>query len=58
MSRVANNPINVPDNVEITISNDLVSVKGPLGHLSQHLTGDVKIVQNESILTFAATKET
>ena len=58
MSRVANNPINVPENVEINISNELVSVKGPLGHLNQHLTGDVKIMQNESILTFAATKDT
>ena len=58
MSRVANNPINIPENVEINISNDSVIVKGPLGELNQHLTGDVKIVETDKVLTFSAVKET
>jgi large subunit ribosomal protein L6 len=43
MSRVANNPIVLPANVELTITNELVSAKGPLGVLTQALTGDVSI---------------
>ena len=58
MSRVANNPINIPENVEINISKDSVIVKGPWGELNQHLTGDVKISETDKVLTFSAVKET
>jgi large subunit ribosomal protein L6 len=58
MSRVANNPINIPDNVQVSIAPELITVKGPLGELTQELKGDVKIENAESILTFSALKET
>lgn len=43
MSRVAKNPIVVPGGVEVTLGSDAVSVKGPLGTLSQAMNADVKI---------------
>jgi large subunit ribosomal protein L6 len=58
MSRVANNPVNVPDNVQVSIAPELITVKGPLGELSQELKGDVKIENADSVLTFSALKET
>ena len=58
MSRVANNPVNVPDNVQVSIAPELITVKGPLGELTQELKGDVKIENAESVLTFSALKET
>lgn len=58
MSRVANNPINIPENVEVKISSDSVNVKGPLGELNQHLTGDVKISETDKVLNFSAVKQT
>ena len=58
MSKVAKNPISIPDNVEVNISDNLVSIKGPLGQLDQHLTGDVKINEADKILTFTAVKQT
>lgn len=58
MSRVANNPINIPDNVQVSIAPELITVKGPLGELTQELKGDVKIENAESVLTFSALKET
>ena len=58
MSRVANNPINIPDNVQVSIAPELITVKGPLGELTQELKGDVKIENTESVLTFSALKET
>lgn len=58
MSRVANNPVNIPDNVQVSIAPELIIVKGPLGELTQELKGDVKIENAESVLTFSALKET
>ena len=37
MSRIANYPVVLPDKVEVTINHDEVSVKGPLGTLTQKL---------------------
>jgi len=58
MSRIANNPVNIPDNVQVSIAPELITVKGPLGELSQELKGDVKIENADSVLTFSALKET
>ncbi|MFO7543495.1 MAG: 50S ribosomal protein L6 [Thiobacillus sp.] len=52
MSRVANNPITVPSGVEIKLG-DTVSVKGPLGSLSQSMSSDVSVALNEGVVTFA-----
>lgn len=43
MSRIGKFPIPVPKGVEVTVSADQVAVKGPLGTLTQRLSGDVKI---------------
>lgn len=42
MSRVAKNPIKVPSGVEVKIADD-VTVKGPLGTLSQKVLEEVKV---------------
>ena len=52
MSRIANYPVIVPDKVEITIDHDEVSVKGPLGTLTQKLSSRVKIERIENRLEF------
>ena len=46
MSRIANNPITIPEKIEVAISAENISVKGPLGELKQELKGDVKIENN------------
>ena len=43
MSRVAKNPVVVPSGVEVTVAADKISVKGPLGALTQALKGDVRV---------------
>ncbi len=35
MSRIGKLPIQIPENVELTVENDMVSVKGPKGELQQ-----------------------
>jgi large subunit ribosomal protein L6 len=50
MSRIGNLPVNLPKGVTVTISDDnMVSVKGPLGVLTQMVDKDMKVevVENE-----------
>ena len=43
MSRVSNNPISIPSNIEISITSSEIYVKGPLGNLKQTITSDVLV---------------
>jgi large subunit ribosomal protein L6 len=52
MSRIANYPVVVPDKVEVTVDYDRVSVKGPLGTLTQAVSPKVKIERIENRLEF------
>jgi large subunit ribosomal protein L6 len=50
MSRIGNLPVNLPKGVTVTVSDtNLVSVKGPLGQLTQAVDKDMKVevVENE-----------
>ncbi|MFH2094254.1 MAG: 50S ribosomal protein L6 [Bacteroidota bacterium] len=50
MSRIGNLPINVPDNVKITVQDELVTVEGPLGTLAQKVDKDLIIEINDKEL--------
>ena len=52
MSRVANNPITLPKGIEVTLGS-AISVKGPLGAMSQAASSDVSVALNDGVLTFA-----
>jgi large subunit ribosomal protein L6 len=52
MSRIANYPVIVPEKVEVTIGHDEVSVKGPLGTLTQKLSPRVKLERIENRIEF------
>lgn len=54
MSRVAKNPVAIPDKVEVTLSPTSIAVSGPLGKLTQPLTGAVELKQEGQTITFAA----
>jgi large subunit ribosomal protein L6 len=58
MSRVAKNPVPVPANVDVQISDDVITVKGPLGTLTQRINPLVTIVRDGGHLKFAAVGET
>jgi large subunit ribosomal protein L6 len=57
MSRVAKNPVVVPAGVEVTMAADKISVKGPLGTLTQVLKGDVVVERQGDTLLCKATDE-
>ncbi|HRD34795.1 MAG TPA: 50S ribosomal protein L6 [Rhodocyclaceae bacterium] len=50
MSRVAKNPIVVPAGVDVTINAGAVTVKGPLGSLTQQLGQTVEVVREGNAL--------
>ena len=52
MSRVAKMPIAVPAGAEVAISAAAITVKGPLGVLTQNLNGLVKVENNAGTLSF------
>jgi len=52
MSRIGKLPVNLPAGVTVTISDDnVVSVKGPLGALSQKVDSDIKVSVEDGVLT-------
>ena len=57
MSRVAKNPIPVLSGVEVKVEGNLVSIKGPLGTLTQALTSGVGIEQADGFIHISANDE-
>ncbi len=52
MSRIGKMPIELPDGVEIKVAkNNLVTVKGPMGELSEKISEKMKIAIDENVLT-------
>lgn len=52
MSRIANYPVVLPEKVEVTVVADEISVRGPLGTLTQKVSQRVKIERVENRLEF------
>ena len=57
MSRVGKMPIVLPKGAEATIAADQITVKGPLGTLTQRLTGLVIVKNDNGTLTFEAAND-
>jgi large subunit ribosomal protein L6 len=57
MSRVAKNPIKVPSGVDVTLSAQQVSIKGPLGTLVHLLNADVRVEREADVLLCKTTSE-
>jgi large subunit ribosomal protein L6 len=52
MSRIGREPITVPAGVEVTVGNEnIVTVKGALGTLTQQFNKDMTIALNDGVLT-------
>ena len=52
MSRIGKLPINIPAGVTVDLKDNVVSVKGPKGELSQAVHPSIKITMSEGKLTF------
>lgn len=54
MSRIGNAPVVLPEKVEVALTLAEISVKGPLGTLTQRLPGEVRVEKVENRLRFSA----
>ncbi len=52
MSRIGKSPVVLPEKVEVTLGHDEISVKGPLGTLTQSISPRVKIERIDNQLEF------
>lgn len=52
MSRVGNSPVVLPEKVDITLSDGQISVKGPLGTLTQKISPNVAVQRVENRIEF------
>ncbi|MEE9331305.1 MAG: 50S ribosomal protein L6 [Methylophilaceae bacterium] len=57
MSRIAKNPVAIPEKVEVVLSAESIAVSGPLGKLSQPLTGVVNLNRDGEAITFTAAND-
>ena len=58
MSRVAKNPVAIPEKVEVVLNDSSIAVSGPLGKLSHPLSSAVALKREGETITFAATNDT
>ena len=58
MSRIGKMPITVPSGVEVSVSGQNVSVKGPKGSLTHVLREPIAIAQDGTTLTLTRPNET
>ncbi|MCB9263047.1 MAG: 50S ribosomal protein L6 [Flavobacteriales bacterium] len=57
MSRVGNNPIQIPAGVDIKVADNTVTVKGPKGELSQAMDSRIGVSMEDGILTVNRSSE-
>ena len=50
MSRIGRKPIEIPDKVQVTVTDGLVQVKGPKGELKRELLPKIRIEQEGNVL--------
>ena len=53
MSRIAKEPVNIPKDIEFSMSGLTLTLKGAKGSLSMDLNPEVNVEENDSILSFA-----
>ncbi|WP_075342614.1 50S ribosomal protein L6 [Tenacibaculum agarivorans] len=51
MSRIGKSPITLPQGVEFKVNDNVVTVKGKLGELSQKLTSNITVKEEDGTLT-------
>ena len=57
MSRIGNKPITVPDGVEVTLDNNVITVKGPKGTLTREITQPISVTIEDKLIKIARPDE-
>lgn len=57
MSRIGNRILTIPENVNVTIENDAITVKGPKGELSFPISSSIVVKEKEGKITVELTDD-
>ena len=57
MSRIAKNPIIIPEKTSVDISNDFLNIKGNHGEINFHIPVGFKVEKNENLISVKTEKE-
>ncbi len=53
MSRIGNKPITVPEGVEVTVNDNVITVKGPKGTLTREIVTPITVAMEANTITVA-----
>ena len=53
MSRIGNNPVNIPEGVSVSFDGDIINVKGKLGEMSQDVNSSISIDIKDDLISFS-----
>ena len=53
MSRIGNNPINIPDKVQVSLNGNTISVKGPKGEMTFEKNDNIILTQKDNTIIFS-----
>ena len=57
MSRIGNDPIKIPEGVTVQFDNNIITVKGKLGELSQNINSSISVNVDDSSITFSRSND-
>jgi len=57
MSRIGKSPITLPQGVELKVDDNVVTVKGKLGELTQKITSDIAVKLEDGVITLERPSE-
>ena len=57
MSRIAKNPINIPEKIDVVISSEKFTVKGSQGEICLEIPKGYKVIKNENLLSIETEKD-
>lgn len=57
MSRIGNLPISIPSGVTVSMKDNVVTVKGPKGEMSQYVNPDIKVEIKDGTVSFSRSEE-
>lgn len=57
MSRIGKKPVEIPEKVEVTVDNNVVTAKGPLGTLTMTVRPEIKVSKEENVIKLERANE-
>lgn len=57
MSRIGKSPVNIPQGVDVNVNENIITVKGKLGELTQSISEGITVAINEDVITLERASE-